>query len=104
MSQPHGKRGIAHAEVGKPGHTDEIVNTEVVDFAAADTLQDCQRMSLRQFIEQPDFIVRDLASEFEAPEPGGTEWIFTMRQGVKIAPNTLNIEERDLDSEDAMMS
>jgi peptide/nickel transport system substrate-binding protein len=59
---------------------------------------------VRQSAQQPDFIVRDLASEYEAPEPGGTEWIFTIRPGVKIAPNTLGIPERDLDSEDAMTS
>ena len=59
---------------------------------------------VRQSAQQPDFIIRDLASEYEAPEPGGTEWIFTIRPGVKIAPNTLDIPERDLDSEDAMTS
>ena len=59
---------------------------------------------VRQSAQQPDFIVQDLASDYEVPEPGGTEWIFTIRPGVKIAPNTLGIEERDLDSEDAMAS
>jgi ABC-type transport system substrate-binding protein len=59
---------------------------------------------VRQSAQQPDFIFHDLAEEFEAPEPGGTEWIFTIRQGVKIAPNTLGVPERDLDSEDARVS
>ena len=59
---------------------------------------------VRQSATQPDFIVRDLAESYEAPEPGGTEWIFTLRDNVKIAPNTLGIEERALDSEDVMTS
>ena len=48
---------------------------------------------------QPDFVYFDLAEKFEQPDE--ETYIFTIRPGVKIAPNSLGIEERDLDSGDA---
>lgn len=45
-----------------------------------------------------DYFYRDLASEHEFVEP--STYVFTIRPGVKIAPNSLGIEERDLDSSD----
>ena len=59
---------------------------------------------LKQSSQQTDFIFKDLAEEYESPEPGGLEWIFTIRPGVKIAPNTLGIPDRELDAEDARIS
>jgi len=49
---------------------------------------------------QPDVFYHDLASEYEIVED--TTYIFTIRPGVKIAPNSLGIEERDLDSSDCV--
>ena len=59
---------------------------------------------IKQSSQQTDWIFRDLAEEYEIPEPGGLEWIFHIRPGVKIAPNTDGIPERDLDAEDARIS
>ena len=42
----------------------------------------------------------DLAEKFEQPDE--ETYVFTMRQGVKIAPNDLGIEERDMDELDAV--
>ena len=47
---------------------------------------------------QPDFFYFDLAEDVEQPDE--ETYLFTIRPGVKIAPNTLGIEERDLDAED----
>ncbi len=47
---------------------------------------------------QPDFFYFDLAEEVEQPDE--ETYLFKIRQGVKIAPNTLGIEERDLDAGD----
>ena len=59
---------------------------------------------LKQSASRPEFIYNDLAEEYEAPDPGGTEWIFHIRSGVKIAPNQLGVPERDLDADDARIS
>ncbi|MEE8385212.1 MAG: ABC transporter substrate-binding protein, partial [Dehalococcoidia bacterium] len=47
---------------------------------------------------QPDFWFMDLAEEFEQPDE--ETYNFTIRSGVKIAPNDLGIPERDLDAFD----
>lgn len=49
---------------------------------------------------QPDQFFLDLAESYEQPEDDATTYIFTMRPGVKIAPNSLGIAERDMDAED----
>ena len=59
---------------------------------------------VKQSTTKNDFIFKDLAEEFEAPEPGGLEWIFTIRPGVKIAPNSFGIPEREMDAEDMRVS
>src|SRR3990170_2697592 len=59
---------------------------------------------VKQSTTQNDFIFYDLAESYEAPEPGGLEWIFTIRPGVTIAPNSFGIPERELDAEDAHVS
>ena len=46
MRQPHMKRRVAHAEVGQTGHAHEVLNAEVVGFAAVDPLQDGQGIRL----------------------------------------------------------
>ncbi len=59
---------------------------------------------VKQSTRKTDFIFYDLAEDFEAPEPGGLEWIFTVRPGVKIAPNSFGIPEREMDAEDMRVS
>ena len=49
-----------------------------------------------------EFVLNDLASGIETPDE--TTFIFPIRPGVKIAPNTLGIEERDMDAEDAVVT
>ena len=53
---------------------------------------------------KPEFIFNDLAESYEAPDPGGVEWIFTIRSGVKIGPNPHGVPERDMDAEDVRVS
>ena len=50
----------------------------------------------------PNFVLNDLASNLETPDE--TTYIFTIRPGVKIAPNALGIDERDMDAEDALVT
>jgi len=59
---------------------------------------------IKQSALKPEVIIHDLADEFEMPEQGGTEWIFHIRPGVKIAPNQLGVPERNMDAEDARVS
>ena len=59
---------------------------------------------VKQSSQKTDFIFNDLAEEYEIPEPGGLEWIFHIRPGVKVAPNAFGIPERELDAEDARVS
>ncbi len=47
----------------------------------------------------PDFFFMDLAESLEQPDD--ETYIYNIRPGVKIAPNDLGIEERDLDAFDA---
>jgi peptide/nickel transport system substrate-binding protein len=51
-----------------------------------------------------DYYFYDLAADkgLETPNPDGTEFIFTMRPGVKVAPNSLGVPERDIDVQDAI--
>jgi len=53
-----------------------------------------------QSTRQPDVFYFELASEYEQPDD--VTYVFTLRPGVKIAPNTLGIPERDLDSSDCV--
>ncbi|TAK67703.1 MAG: hypothetical protein EPO22_02720, partial [Dehalococcoidia bacterium] len=46
----------------------------------------------------PKFVFYDLAQSFEQPDE--VTFVFKIRPGVKIAPNSLGIPERDLDAED----
>ena len=57
---------------------------------------------INQSATKPDFIFQDLAESFEHPDE--VTYVFNIRPGVKIAPNTLGVPERDLDSEDALVS
>jgi len=56
----------------------------------------------KQSALQPDHIVFDLAESFEQPSP--TEYIFTIRPGVKIPPNAYGVPERDMDAEDVVVA
>lgn len=47
----------------------------------------------------PKFVFYDLAQSFEQPDE--SNHIFKIRPGVKIAPNSLGIPERDMDAQDA---
>ena len=57
------------------------------------TLMDRSRM-------QPDFFYFDLAEEVEQPDD--ETYLYKIRPGVKIAPNDLGIEERDMDTLDVL--
>jgi len=48
----------------------------------------------------PKFVFYDLAQSFEQPDD--STYIFKIRPGVKIAPNSMGIPERDMDSQDAV--
>jgi ABC-type transport system substrate-binding protein len=48
----------------------------------------------------PDVVFLDLAEAFEQVD--AETYVFTIRSGVKIAPNSLGIPERDLDVQDAV--
>ena len=50
----------------------------------------------------PTFFYYDLAEEMETPDE--TTWIFSIRPGVRIAPNTLGVPERDMDAHDLFES
>ncbi|MCH7699815.1 MAG: ABC transporter substrate-binding protein, partial [Chloroflexi bacterium] len=50
----------------------------------------------------PEFFYYDLATKFEQPDE--TTWIFSLRPGVKIAPNELGVPERDMDAVDLFES
>ena len=52
---------------------------------------------------KPEYILNDLAESYEAPDPGGTEWLFHIRSGVGIAPNEFGID-RAMDAEDAFVT
>ncbi|MEX0785160.1 MAG: ABC transporter substrate-binding protein [Dehalococcoidia bacterium] len=49
-----------------------------------------------------EFEFNDLAESFEQPDE--TTWIFSIRPGVKIAPNDMGVPERDMDGIDAFES
>ncbi len=49
---------------------------------------------------QPDFFYFDLAEKVEQPDD--ETYLFKIRPGVKIAPNALGIEERDMDTADVV--
>jgi peptide/nickel transport system substrate-binding protein len=57
---------------------------------------------LNQSPTKPEYIFDDLAQSYEIPDE--TTFIFTLRPGVKIAPNTLGVPERDIDAEDARVT
>lgn len=50
---------------------------------------------------KPDYFYFDLAADDGLEQPDDSTYIFNIRPGVKIGPNTLNIPERALDSGDA---
>ena len=50
----------------------------------------------------PKFVFYDLAQSFEQPDD--STYIFKIRPGVKIAPNSMGIPERDMDALDAQSS
>jgi len=57
---------------------------------------------LKQSALKPDLIVMDLAESYEQPSP--TEYIFTIRPGVRIPPNEYGVPERDMDAEDVVVA
>jgi peptide/nickel transport system substrate-binding protein len=57
---------------------------------------------LKQSALRPDLIVYDLAESLEQPSP--TEYIFTIRPGVRIPPNEYGVPERDMDAEDVVVA
>jgi peptide/nickel transport system substrate-binding protein len=55
---------------------------------------------VNQSATRPKYIFYDLATEFENPDD--RTWTFTLRPGVKIGPNPLEVPERDLDAADVV--
>ena len=53
---------------------------------------------VNQSATKPEFLYFDLAQSFETPDD--STYVFKIRPGVKIAPNSLGVPERDLDAED----
>ena len=53
---------------------------------------------VNQSATKPQFLHFDLAKSFETPDD--RTYVFNIRPGVKIAPNSLGVPERDLDAED----
>lgn len=53
---------------------------------------------VNQSATKPEFLYFDLAQSFETPD--ARTYVFNIRPGVKIAPNSLGVPERDLDAED----
>jgi ABC-type transport system substrate-binding protein len=53
---------------------------------------------LSQSPTKPGFTFMDLAQAYESPDE--TTYLFTIRPGVKVAPNDLGVPERDIDGED----
>ena len=51
---------------------------------------------------KPEFFYNDLAEEYEQPDE--TTWIYSIRPGVKVAPNDLGVPERDIDAIDVFES
>ena len=49
---------------------------------------------------QPNYFYQDLAAKYEQPDP--STYVFTLRADAKIAPNTLGVPERALDSSDCV--
>ena len=57
---------------------------------------------VRQSSLKPEFVYNDLAESYEQPDE--TTWIFSIRPGVKVAPNDLGVPERDINAIDAYES
>lgn len=55
---------------------------------------------VNQSATRPEFIYNDLASSYETPDE--TTYVFTIRPGVRIGPNTLGVPERDLEAPDVV--
>ena len=55
---------------------------------------------VNQASSRPEFIVHDLAETYENPD--NLTWNFKIRPGVKVAPNTLGVPERDMTAEDVV--
>ena len=53
---------------------------------------------VNQSATKPEFLYFDLAQSFETPDD--RTYVFNIRPGVKVAPNSLGVPERDLDAED----
>lgn len=53
---------------------------------------------VNQSATKPEFLYFDLAESFETPDDA--TYVFKIRPGVKVAPNSLGVPERDLDAED----
>lgn len=70
--------------------------------ASLNVLARLYNVLVKQSALNPDLIVNDLAESFE--QPSATEYIFTIRPGVKIPPNEYGVPERDMDAEDVVVA
>lgn len=57
---------------------------------------------VNQSAARPEFYYHDLAESFEVPDE--QTWIFQIRPGVKVSPNSLGVPERDLDGDDVRVT
>ena len=57
---------------------------------------------VRQSSLKPEFVFNDLAESYEQPDD--TTWVFSIRPGVKVAPNDLGVPARDINAIDAYES
>jgi peptide/nickel transport system substrate-binding protein len=97
---------------GPPRHGGRFVTANSADFGTFDPhlgiavasayFPRVYNVLINQSPTKPEFMYFDLATSFETPDD--TTYIFKIRPGVKIAPNTLGVPERDLDGEDVKAS
>ncbi len=96
-------------ELGDPVRGGRMQSTTTVDWGTLDPLISVGGATaifarlynslLDRCRTDPDFWFFDLAEELEQPDE--ETYNFSIRPGVKIGPNTLDIPERDMDSSDA---
>jgi peptide/nickel transport system substrate-binding protein len=97
---------------GPPRHGGRLVTANAADFGTFDPhlgiavasayFPRVYNLLVNQSASKPEFIFHDLAESFEIPDD--QTFIFKLRPGVKIAPNTLAVPERDLDGDDVRVT
>jgi ABC-type transport system substrate-binding protein len=78
----------------------ETWDAHVSVAAAANFFPQIYNLLLNQSSLDPNFFFFDLAESFENPDE--LTWNFKIRPGVRVGPNDLGVEERDLTADDAL--